>query len=470
MSGLTNSLKGRFAVYFALGITFSLLVSTLISVGLVQRYLKQKTINDLKGQAQSLSSQIESDGLPTRRYINDLEKVNETRAIILPYGAGQVLSRLPGPGGQSDQVQPSTRPLQFVDWELIKTGGVQVTETKLPGADQDVIVVARGFNLSGELAGAVVLAKPLGSLQSWVPLTGWFLVAAAVSLAVSLLLAIVMARRLSRPLHEITLAASAVAAGDFSRQLTVESQDEIGRLADAFRYMSDEVQKSQDQQRQFVINVSHELKTPLTAITGHARALQDGVATDPADVTKSIEIISSETGRLSRLIEDLLSLAKFDARQFELKSATVALRETLDTVANGFAMQAGERGVELKVEGPAALTVTTDPDRLGQVLANLVQNALAHTPSGGRVTITARGAGNGRVAIDVADTGEGIGAEDLPHVFDRFFRAGGHASGAGLGLGLGLAISRELTRAMGGDITARSRAGSGSTFTVALPS
>lgn len=467
MFGLTNSLKGRFAVYFALGITFSLLVSTLISVGLVHRYLKQKTINDLKDQAQALSSQIESDGLPTRRYITDLEKVNETRAIILPYGGDQALSRLPRRGQQPDQVEPSTRPLQFVDWELLKSGGVQVTQTQLPGVEQDVIVVAQGFNVSNELAGAVILAKPSGSLQSWVPLTGWFLVAAAVSLAVSLLLAIVLARRLSRPLHDITLAASAVAAGDFSRQLTVQSQDEIGRLADAFRYMSDEVQKSQEQQRQFVINVSHELKTPLTAITGHARALQDGVATDPAEVAKSIEIINSEMGRLSRLIEDLLSLAKFGARQFELKSATVSLQETLNSVADGFAMQAQERGVGLKVDGPAELTVTTDPDRLGQVLANLVQNALIHTPRGGQVSVTARDAGHGWVAIDVADTGEGIGAADLPHVFDRFFRASQRAPEAGLGLGL--AISRELTRAMGGDITAASRPGSGSTFTVSLP-
>ncbi|MHB8923442.1 MAG: hypothetical protein ACYC51_08625, partial [Thermoleophilia bacterium] len=123
MPGLTNSLKGRFAVYFALGITFSLLVSTLISVGLVQRYLKQQTINDLKSQAQSLSSQIESEGLPTRRYIMDLEKVNETRAIIMPYGGGQALSQLPRRGQQPDQVEPSTRPLQFVDWGLIQTGG-----------------------------------------------------------------------------------------------------------------------------------------------------------------------------------------------------------------------------------------------------------------------------------------------------------------------------------------------------------
>jgi signal transduction histidine kinase len=358
--------------------------------------------------------------------------------------------------------------LSFIDWDLLISGETQVTETRLPESDRDVvIVVADGFRSGKELVGAVVLAKPVRSLQSWVPLAGWFLVAAAVSLTVSMLLAFMLARRLSRPLHEITLAASAVAEGDFSHRVAVRSEDEIGHLADAFRYMSDEVQKAQEQQREFVINVSHELKTPLTAIAGHVQALKEGIATDPVDVAKSVEIVSSQTKRLSRLIEDLLSLAKFDARQFGLESVRVPLSRIIDAVEDTFSLEAQERRLELVVAGGTdGITLTTDPDRLRQVLSNLVHNAMVHTPPDGRVEIKARRL-DGKVELSVADTGTGIPAADLSHIFERFYRSGKKAKEAGLGLGL--AISRELVQAMGGEITVKSKLGEGTTFTVTLP-
>ena len=136
--------------------------------------------------------------------------------------------------------------------------------------------------------------------------------------------------------------------------------------------MSEEVQKSQEQQRQFVINVSHELKTPLTSIAGHAQALREGVAVSSEDVGRSLGVIQSEASRLSRLIEDLLSLARFDARQFGLKSATVPLQGILKAVADGFAPQAGKKGVELQTTSQPGLKATTDPDRLRQILSNLL--------------------------------------------------------------------------------------------------
>lgn len=500
MFGFTKSLRGRLAAYFALSIVISLLISGFLAGALVQRYLRQKTVADLKFQAEALSKQIETEGLPQRRYIADLEKMYQTRAFIMPYRE-QALGRLSGRGSRGDEAEPYTRPFPVLDWDYLKDGGTQVAETNLPELESDVVVVAHGFKAGEELAGAIVLAKPIRLLQSWRPLATEFLIAAAASLAVSLLLSILLARRLSRPLHEITMAATAVAAGDYSSELTVRSNDEIGRLADAFRYMTEEVRQAQDQQRQFVINVSHELKTPLTAIAGHAQALQDGVAEDPEAVAKSLEVVVSETGRLSRLIEDLLSLAKFDARQFELKRARVVVADLLAAVVDGLAREAGERGVELTAEtgsganmastgtgtpstgtgtpstGTSVLSFDTDPDRLRQILANLVQNALVHTPAGGRVTLAARQtqtpasdvprAAAGFIEIEVADTGQGIGPDDLPHVFDRFYRAGTGARDAGLGLGL--SISRELARAMGGDITAASTPGQGSRFIVSLP-
>lgn len=461
-----KSLRGRLAIYFAVGIVVSLLISAFISAGLVQRYLRQKTIADLRAQAESLARQIEEQGMPVGRYISDLEQMYQTQAIIVPYREDS-LANLPRQTGRG-AIKPAPISLPFLDWDLLATGETQIKETRLPeDNERDVIVVANGFMAGDEIAGAVVLAKPVRALQSWVPIAGWFLLAAAVSLTISLLLAFLLARRLSRPLHEITLAASAVAEGDFSHRVAVRSEDEIGRLADAFRYMSDEVQKSQEQQREFVINVSHELKTPLTAISGHVQALRDGIATDPQEVAKSLEVVSSQTRRLSRLIEDLLSLAKFDARQFGLKTSRVPLSRILEAVEDTFSLDAQERRLELDVAGETnGIRVTADPDRLRQVLSNLVQNALVHTPPEGKVSLSSRQV-NGQVEISVADTGTGIPEEELKQIFERFYRSGKKSREAGLGLGL--AISRELVEAMGGKISVRSKAGEGTTFKVTLP-
>jgi len=491
MPGFTKSLRGRFAAYFAISIIISLLVSGLLAGTLVQRYLREKTISDLQSQAQALAGQIESEGLPQGRYLVDLERMYQTRVIIAPYG-DQTLRQLPQAGLRSDVAEPNSRSLPMLDWDLLASGGIQVLQTDLPGFERDVIVVAYGFKANDQLAGAVVLSKPLRLFQSWRPLAVELFIAAAIALVVSLILSFLLARRLSRPLHEITQAAAAVAEGDYSSELNVRSNDEIGRLADAFRYMTAEVRQAQEQQRQFVINVSHELKTPLTAIAGHSQALQDGIAKDPQSVDKSLGVIISETRRLSLLIEDLLSLAKFDARQFELKRTTVAVAEVIGQVTDSFSRDARERGIELVISGdlatggaadadkaeaaggPGRISVATDPDRLRQILSNLVLNALAHTPAGGRVMLSAQNvadktsAAAAHLEIDVTDTGAGIAAEDLPHVFERFYRASSSSRDAGLGLGL--AISRELARALGGDITVSSTSGKGSSFTISLPS
>lgn len=468
MPRIFKSLKGKLAIYFAFAIIFSLLLSGFLSVGLVQHYLRQRMISDLQSQVESIASQVETEGLPLRRYVQDLEQVQGVRVSVVPRQEGAALNLpvVPGQGlGPAARLEASGE-LPFIDWEQIGRGETQTLETDLPGMDRKALAAAHGFSINGELAGAVIVSKAVTDLQPWQPLAGELLIAAAIALAISLLFAFLLARHLSRPLHEITQAAVAVADGDYSRQVGIQSSDEIGQLADAFRHMTAQVQKSQDQQRQFVINVSHELKTPLTAINGHVQALKDGIASDPEDVARSLEVISAETGRLKRLIDDLLNLAKFDAHQFELRNSTVHLGDLLPSVVSGFEGEARERSIELGLEEGEDIILNTDPDRLRQVLTNLLQNSLAHTPSGGSVRIKYdSGAGQARIAV--SDSGSGISEADLPHVFDRFYRSGEGTLEAGLGLGL--PISRELAQAMGGDISVATSEGGGSTFTVILP-
>lgn len=465
MFSLTRSLKGKLALYFAFSIIISLLVSGLISVGLVQRYLRNKTVSDLRDQVAAIAVQIEEEQeLPNQRYQLDLQRVQEVTLLIVPSGTES--RRPPQSPGRGNPMEPVLMRLAFLDWDALAAGKTLTEEATLPGAEKETVVVARGYFIEGELLGAVVLAKPLSLLQPWRPIAGEFLVAALVALAISLSLAFLLARHLSRPLHEITEAAAAVAEGDFSREVTVRSEDEIGRLADSFRHMTAEVQRSQEQQREFVINVSHELKTPLTAITGHTEALRDGVVSEPEDVKRSLEVVATETRRLRRLIDDLISLARFDTRQFELRLATFSLAELLESLVESFSREAGERRVELALSADRAIELTADPDRLRQVIANLTQNALSHASAGGRVTVTAARE-EGSVRIGVTDDGPGIEPDRLPHIFDRFYSGRDGARGAGLGLGL--PISRQLARAMGGDVTVTSTPGEGATFIVTLP-
>jgi signal transduction histidine kinase len=194
--------------------------------------------------------------------------------------------------------------------------------------------------------------------------------------------------------------------------------------------------------------------------------LKDGIAREPEEVAASLKVIASETGRLSRLIDDLISLAKFDTRQFELRMDRVRLDELLGSLVEGFSRDAEERRVLLELDAEAAPEIDTDPDRLRQVITNLVQNALFHTPPEGSVKVKATTVG-GDVSIEVRDTGPGIETDALVHIFDRFYRSGEGTLDAGLGLGL--PISRELARALGGDITVTSTVGQGSSFVVNLP-
>jgi signal transduction histidine kinase len=469
MFDFTKSLKGKLAFYFAVSIIISLLISGLISVSLVQRYIRDTTVSDLESQTESIAEQIEEEEeLPDKAYQSNLERVQEVSLFIIPNEQlAQMEQTRPKLGpGRGNPVEPESIHLDFLDWDALKGGETIVEESTLPGGEMERIVVVHGYFLDGEMLGAVILSKPLNLLQPWRPIAGEFLIAAAIALAISLALAFLLARHLSNPLHQITEAATAVAEGDFSHEVSVQSEDEIGRLADAFRHMTTEVQKSQQQQREFVINVSHELKTPLTAITGHTQALKDGIAREPEEVAASLDVIAAETGRLSRLIDDLISLAKFDTRQFELRMGRVPLGELLSSLVEGFSRDAEERRVSLELDVETAPEIDTDPDRLRQVVANLVQNALFHTPPEGSVEVKATTVG-GDVSIEVRDTGPGIEADALVHIFDRFYRSGEGTLDAGLGLGL--PISRELARALGGDITVTSTVGQGSSFVVNLP-
>jgi signal transduction histidine kinase len=281
----------------------------------------------------------------------------------------------------------------------------------------------------------------------------------------SLALGILVSRLLTAPLGRLTHAAQAISAGDLSQRVAVRNRDEIGALSHAFNEMAADLARAETLRKNLVADISHELRTPLTVIQGDLQAILDGVY--PLEMAQ-VASLYDETRLLTRLVDDLHDLALADAGQLRLERGPLDLAGLAQAAVSQFAPMAEAAGVRLALAAAGARQVVGDRDRLAQVLRNLLSNALRHTPAGGQVTVRVGGAG--LVAqIQVADSGAGIAAEDLPHVFDRFFRGEKDRRRQSGGAGLGLAIARQLILAHGGQISVISPPGEGTTFTITLP-
>jgi signal transduction histidine kinase len=312
--------------------------------------------------------------------------------------------------------------------------------------------------------------QPRGAVLSWARdnLMAPLLWAGLVALVLSTLLALLLGRSVARPLRQVADAAEALAQGETGTRVPVAGPAEVRVLARTFNDMADEVEAAQRSQRDFVANVSHEMKTPLTSIQGFSQAVMDGTATEPAAVTRAASVIHEEAKRMRRMVDDLLILARFDAGQVEMVHELVEVGPLLRGCVEKLAPQAERADVALEIDRLEDLSVLGDADHLGQVFTNLLDNAVAHTSSGGRVTVAARGRAERVAEVTVTDTGAGIPSDDLQRIFERFYRAD-KARRRTAGAGLGLAIAKEIVAAHGGTIAAQSVVGLGSKFTVRLP-
>ncbi|MBN1876073.1 MAG: HAMP domain-containing protein [Anaerolineae bacterium] len=282
---------------------------------------------------------------------------------------------------------------------------------------------------------------------------------------------------IANPLADMMAAADAVAEGDLSARVPVRGSREFRRMAESFNRMTVELERADQQRRNLTADVAHELRTPLQIIQGNLEGVLDGVY-EPTEehLTATLE----ETHLLARLVDDLRTLSLAESGQLPLTMETVDVREVLSDVYTSFSGQAEAAGIILHIEPDitqgtpaetdrAAWMMTVDIGRLMQVLGNLVANALRYTQSGGDITLGATSMAEG-IRIRVQDTGEGIPAEDLPYIFDRFWRGDrARTRAAGAGSGLGLAIARQLIHAHGGHIHVESEVGQGTMFTITLP-
>ena len=312
---------------------------------------------------------------------------------------------------------------------------------------------------------ALVLAVPRTSaLASWDSMVRPLLWAGLIALVVSVVIAIFLARSIYRPIHRVTAAAEEIAQGRYDQEIPIAGSTETRELALSFNQMASQVKMAQQRLRDFVADVSHELKSPLTSIRGFAQAMLDGTASDDNTRLRATQIIHDESKRIIRQVDELLELSRVQSGQIQMAQEAVDIKELLEHCKEIFSMRAKEKKLSLRTEIDPLMPVVGDIDRLEQVFNNLLDNTLKHTPAMGEITITGRQTIDS-VEIKVADNGPGIPPEELPHLFERFYQAGG----ARTGTGLGLAIAREIVLAHGGDIDVSSTLGKGTEFTIRLP-
>ncbi|MGW2084699.1 sensor histidine kinase [Streptomyces sp. NPDC001880] len=290
-------------------------------------------------------------------------------------------------------------------------------------------------------------------------------VAVAVGVVLAAILgALLLSRAVLRPVRAMTLAAEGLGEGDLERRVPVSGQDEITQLGRAFNRMADSIQAGEDRQRRLTGDIAHELRTPLANLRGYLEALRDGVVEPTPEL---LDLLHEEALLQQRIVDDLQDLALAEAGALTYHRSEVDLRDLLEAARTAHRAHAGTAGVALEVEAPHPVYVTADADRLRQVVSNLVGNALRATPSGGRVTLALVPRGELAV-VEVRDTGRGIPAEHLPHLFDRFWRADASRGRATGGSGLGLSIARQIVTDHQGTIDVASTVGVGTTFTIVL--
>lgn len=466
--GPLRTLRGRLALAVGAGLLTAAIVFAAVAASLIRAQsqvvaraeLDRQTIAlaDVVGQ-QTERRAISGDAVPldSQTY---LEVIGGPRTRV--YYSGNPLA--------PEQRQPSSEiPAAVgIDTGVLSADGVQRVEFDAPGEPVRLEGSLAPVVVGNETWGFLALVRPPGEFASaWPSVAERVLVAAGVGLAVALLLSLFLTGRVTRPLTALQAATHRVSAGNLRTQLGPTGTRELDELTADFNRMVRDLAQRDGASREFLMRITHDLRTPLTAIHGHAAALSDGVVPE-ADVPRSLQAITQEATRLEMLVADLLDLSRLEASRFSVDLVPTEVCAVLNESFDAMTGPAAQRGVACEREITALPEILTDERRLHQIVGNLLDNAIRWTPAGGRVHMTAQADAGGGVVVHVDDTGPGIPPERRETVFQPF--ESGETPDGRRGTGLGLAISRELARVLGGDLTVTDApGGAGSRFTLRLP-
>jgi signal transduction histidine kinase len=464
-----RTLRGRLALAAVAGLLTAAIVFAAVGAGLIRSQSQAVARGELDRQARALAKIVSSQaeraaerGTEFRSYRPDA-----LRALVGPdaevYYTGLQLT----PGAERPTGDFPSVAADELDYGELQREGVQRIDFTLPDRGETYEASAAPVYLGDSVFGAILLARPPGQLASaWPNVAGRVVGAAAIGLLVALALMLLLTRRITRPLTAMQGATHRVAEGDLRTELGPTGTQELDDLASDFNLMVRRLAERDGETREFLMRITHDLRTPLTAIRGHASALADGVVPDE-DVPRSLAAIEGEATRLETLVADLLDLARLDTHRFKLDLERVEPADVLDRAFDTMVAEATARGVDYQRRIDPMPSVVTDEARVQQIVVNLLDNALRWTPAGGTVRLEGRALPGGGFAAAVTDTGPGIPDADRERIFDAFQSF--ETPDGRRGSGLGLAISRQLARALGGDVSVESREGAGSRFLLELP-
>jgi signal transduction histidine kinase len=306
--------------------------------------------------------------------------------------------------------------------------------------------------------------------HAWLDMLPALGIAAGIAIPVAILLALIVARYITRPLEQLTTASRAMASGTFDVSVSVDREDEVGRLATAFTDMADRVGQARTKMRTLVGNISHDMKTPLTSIIGFSQLLRDEETVKGSEAHRMAGIIHDEAQRLNARLNDLLYLSEIESGQVVLQRDVISLPALLSAALERIQRDATERRITISFDVDADANLTTDGQKLERIVENLLDNARKFTPDDGRISVrSGSGPGDRSAWVEVTNSAEGITEEELPQLFDRFYRRDRSRNGRQAGSGLGLPIARDLATLLGGTLVA-SLSDSEITFRLELPS
>lgn len=349
-------------------------------------------------------------------------------------------------------------------------GGKEVTGVGTIPGGSEAVYAAVPVRVDDRVVGTVHVARPLTYLHAQIQHLRWVVAwGTVVALLIATGVGLLLARGIAAPVQEMQLVAGRLAAGRLNERVPVQTRDELGDLARSLNYMASELERVDSMRRAFVADAAHELRTPVANLAVAVEALKVVIEKNPNQAAPVATDIEHEVARLRRLVEDLLDLSLVDAGQVRLNLTAVPPADLLRRAVQPFQPRAERSRIALTVDVPPRLPpVKADADRMIQVLTNLLDNALKHTPTGGTIMVGAAER-RGHVLLSVADSGPGIPESEVPNIFDRFYKVDKARAGGRGGAGLGLAIAKRLVEAQGGIIMVESKPEQGARFIIALP-
>ncbi|NNV03153.1 ATP-binding protein [Brevibacillus sp. MCWH] len=472
MLGMSKSIFRRLLFSYLATVLIGLGISGLLISFFAKEYFYNAKQQELLRQAKKVNVQINDSRRVNARLLEQLRNLDETYDVrIWLFDAdGKIVAT-----SMKDEVFTGKSVAMSIANKVLN-GENAVTELKIDGLADPMLSVAIPWGEGEEIYGGIILHAPIEGIERtfaqmretilWATLFGVLLSTAMVSY---------LSWSISRPLKKIERTATEIGRGNYAERVKIDTADEISDLAQTINTLAEKLERVEQERHHlervrndFLANVSHELRTPLTAIQGFLEALQDGLVEEEEARQKYYAVMYSETMQINRLVDDLMDLMKLENNEVTLARFPVDVAEVINKTAFAFRPEAAEKGLEIEVALADNLPkIYADKDRVAQIVKNLVKNAVKFTDEG-TIRITAEPDGEW-VRMSVADSGIGIAADDLPRIWERFFKVDRGRSKKNKGTGLGLAIVKELVELHDGTITVESEPGLGTTFTVWLP-